>query len=76
MVDLSKSIKGSFFYAQKQKEVIIIIKFKQMENGYYLFTYESNGVTLQRVFSDPMETVDIKELKPVEKSTFSIEIDI
>lgn len=47
-----------------------------MENGYYLFTYESNGITMQRVFSDPKETVEIKELKPVEKSTFSIEIDI
>jgi hypothetical protein len=47
-----------------------------MENGYYLFTYESNEITLQRVFAEPREAVDIKELKPVEKSTFSIEIDI
>ena len=47
-----------------------------MENGYYIFSYEANGITLQRVFSEPRETVDPKELKPVEKSTFSIEIDI
>ena len=47
-----------------------------MENGLYLFTYESNGITLQRVFAEPRETVEIKELKPVEKGTFSIEIDI
>lgn len=75
MVDLNKSIKGSFFYAQKNGGGTIL-KFEQMENGYYVFTYESNGITLQRVFAEPKEKVNMNDLKPVENPAFSLEVDI
>ena len=51
-----------------------MLRLEQMENGYYLLTYEENGVTLQRVFCNPSEKVKISELKPVEKPEFKLEI--
>ena len=56
-------------------EVDTILKIEQMENDYYVFTYESNGITLQRVFADPKEHVNASELKPVKRPTFSLEVE-
>ena len=52
-----------------------MLKIEQMENGYYLLTYTGNGVTLQRVFADPSEKVNIVDLKPVEEPDFELTID-
>lgn len=52
-----------------------MLRIEQMENGYYLLTYKGNGITLQRVFADPSEKVNIVDLKPVEEPDFELTID-
>ena len=46
-----------------------------MEGGYYLLTYKADGISMQKVFCEPSEEVDIKELKPVEKPLFNLELN-
>lgn len=51
-----------------------MLRFEQKGDGYYLLTYEENGVTLQKVFCKPSEEVKISDLKEVEKPEFRLEI--
>lgn len=51
-----------------------MLRFEQKGDGYYLLTYEENGVTLQKVFCEPSEEVKISDLKEVEKPEFRLEI--
>ena len=52
-----------------------ILKIEKMQDGYYIVTYNYNGVTFQRVLADPKEKVNIKQLKPIKETNFNILIE-